>query len=37
VGELATIPTAPAIQGAYCRYDGLFRQKLPLEKTLYKK
>jgi CO/xanthine dehydrogenase Mo-binding subunit len=37
VGELATIPTAPAIQGAYYRLDGLFRQKLPMEKTCYKK
>jgi CO/xanthine dehydrogenase Mo-binding subunit len=37
VGELATIPTAPAIQGAYYRLDGVFRQKLPLENTYYRR
>jgi len=37
VGELATIPTAAAIQGAYYRFDGLFRQKLPMENTCYRK
>ncbi|MCL2426272.1 MAG: selenium-dependent xanthine dehydrogenase [Oscillospiraceae bacterium] len=37
VGELATIPTAPAIHGAYYRLDGKFRQKLPMEDTYYKK
>ncbi len=37
VGELATIPTAPAAQGAYYKFDGIFRTKLPLEKTKYKK
>jgi len=37
VGELAAIPTAPAIQGAYFKLDGVFRQKLPLENTFYKK
>lgn len=37
VGELATIPTAPAAQGAYYKFDGVFRTKLPLEKTKYKK
>jgi len=37
VGELASIPTAPAVQGAYYKYDGVFRTKLPLEKTKYKK
>jgi len=37
VGELATIPTAPAIQGAYYKLDGVFRQKLPLENTYYRK
>ena len=31
VGELATIPTAPAVQGAYYKFDGKFRQKLPME------
>jgi len=37
VGELATIPTAPAVQGAYYKLDGVFRQKLPLEGTAYRK
>ena len=32
VGELATIPTAPAIHGAYFRFDGLFRRKLPMNR-----
>ena len=36
VGELATIPTAPAIHGAYYRLDGLFRPKLPMQSTYYK-
>ena len=37
IGEIAAIPTAPAIQGAYYALDGVFRTKLPLEKTWYKK
>jgi len=37
VGELATIPTAPAVHGAYYRFDGKFRQKLPMEGTYYDK
>lgn len=37
VGELATIPTAPAIAGAYYKMDGIFRPKLPMEKTAYRK
>ena len=37
LGELATIPTAPAIQGAYYKLDGVFRQKLPMEDTYYSK
>jgi CO/xanthine dehydrogenase Mo-binding subunit len=36
-GELATIPTAPAIAGAYYKLDGIFRTKLPMEKTYYRK
>jgi selenium-dependent xanthine dehydrogenase len=36
-GELATIPTAPAIAGAYYKFDGNFRTKLPMEKTYYRK
>jgi CO/xanthine dehydrogenase Mo-binding subunit len=37
VGELATIPTAPALQGAYHKFDGVFRKKLPMEGTYYRK
>ena len=37
VGELATIPTAPAVAGAYYKLDGVFRTKLPLENTFYRK
>jgi len=33
VGELATIPTAPAIHGAFYSLDGKFRKKLPMEGT----
>ena len=35
VGEISAIPTAPAIQGAYFKRDGIFRTKLPLENTPY--
>ena len=35
VGEIASIPTAPAVQGAYFKKDGIFRTKLPLENTPY--
>ena len=35
VGEITSIPTAPAIAGAYYRYDGKFRTALPLEDTPY--
>ena len=37
IGEIAAIPTAPAVQGAYYALDGVFRTKLPLEKTWYRK
>ncbi|MGL1957555.1 MAG: selenium-dependent xanthine dehydrogenase [Colwellia sp.] len=37
VGELATIPTAPATQGAYYVFDGKFRTKLPMQETPYTK
>ncbi|MDR2599913.1 MAG: selenium-dependent xanthine dehydrogenase [Oscillospiraceae bacterium] len=37
VGELATIPTAPAIQGAYYKLDKKLRTKLPMEDTFYDK
>ncbi|HWT79160.1 MAG TPA: molybdopterin cofactor-binding domain-containing protein, partial [Candidatus Methylomirabilis sp.] len=30
IGEIGTIPTAPAIANAYCQYDGLRRYALPL-------
>ena len=36
VGELTTIPTAPACQNAYYRFDGKFRTSLPLEDTAYR-
>ena len=35
VGEISAIPTAPAIQGAYFKRDGVFRTRLPLENTPY--
>ena len=35
LGEIATIPTAPAVAGAYFQRDGLFRTALPLEGTPY--
>ena len=37
VGEITCIPTAPAVQGAYYKLDGVFRTKLPLENTFYRK
>lgn len=37
VGELATIPTAPAVQNAYYKFDKTFRTVLPLKGTKYKK
>lgn len=37
VGELATIPTAAAAQGAYYRLDGVYRTSLPMENTAYRK
>ena len=36
-GELCMIPTAPACALAYYRYDGKFRQELPLADTPYRK
>lgn len=35
VGEICSIPTAPAVQNAYYNRDGIFRTKLPLEGTPY--
>jgi aldehyde oxidoreductase len=37
IGEITTIPTAPAVQGAFYKFDGKFRTKLPLEDTSYNK
>ena len=35
IGEITSIPTAPAIADAYFRYDGKRRCSLPLEGTPY--
>ena len=37
IGEIGTIPTAPAIANAYCQYDGVRRYELPLAPPLKKK
>ncbi|EPY2272511.1 selenium-dependent xanthine dehydrogenase [Clostridium sporogenes] len=37
IGEITTIPTAPASQGAYYKFDGEFRKKLPLQDTVYRR
>ena len=37
IGEITSIPTAPAVQNAYYRLDGRFRTSLPLEDTYYSK
>ena len=37
IGEICTIPTAPAVQNAYYKRDGVFRTKLPLADTPYSK
>ncbi len=37
IGEITSIPTAPAIALAYYKYDGEFRTSLPLENTPYRK
>lgn len=37
LGEIATIPTAPAVAGAYYKKDGKHRTRLPLEDTAYRK
>ncbi|MEG1640824.1 MAG: selenium-dependent xanthine dehydrogenase [Ruthenibacterium sp.] len=36
IGEICSIPTAPAAQLAYYNYDGVFRTTLPLQNTPYK-
>ena len=35
IGEISTIPTAPAVAGAYYAVDHIFRTKLPLKDTPY--
>ena len=35
IGEICTIPTAPAVQNAYFNRDGVFRTVLPLPDTPY--
>ena len=36
IGEIATIPTAPAAAGAYYAWDKIFRTKLPMDDTPYR-
>lgn len=36
IGEIATIPTAPAVQGAYYARDHILRTSLPMQDTFYK-
>ena len=35
IGEITSIPTAPAVADAYFQYDGVLRTSLPLEQTPY--
>lgn len=37
IGEITSIPTAPAVAAAYQKFDGRFRTILPLEDTPYNK
>lgn len=37
IGEITSIPTAPAVQNAYYNRDGIFRESLPLKDTPYAK
>ena len=37
IGEITSIPTAPAIADAYFRYDGIRRYSLPLTDTPYER
>ena len=37
IGEITSIPTAPAIADAYFRYDGVRRYSLPLADTPYER
>ena len=36
IGEIATIPTAPAAAGAYYALDKVLRNKLPMDGTPYR-
>jgi len=36
IGEIATIPTAPAVQGAYYARDHVLRTALPMQDTFYR-
>ena len=36
IGEIATIPTAPAVQGAYYALDHVLRTALPMQDTFYR-
>ena len=35
IGEITSIPTAPAVAAAYHKFDGVFRTSLPLDDTPY--
>ena len=37
IGEITSIPTAPAITDAYYRYDGSRRYVLPIDNTPYER
>ena len=37
IGEITSIPTAPAIADAYYHFDGKLRNSLPLAYTPYEK
>lgn len=37
IGEITSIPTAPAVAGAYYKKDGVFRTSLPLADTPYER
>lgn len=37
IGEISTIPIAPAVQGAYYNLDKKLRRQLPMEDTFYNK
>ena len=37
IGEITSIPTAPAVAGAYYKWNGQFQTSLPLKGTPYRK